>query len=927
MSTTNREHFVARVVLALGFIAAATAAAPPNRIAGRIDNARRVPLGGHVHPKAQLESDRGRVDSSFGITSLTLVMKHSDAQAAELKKLLAEQQDPASPNYHRWLTPDQYAERFGLSQNDLDKVTAWLRQQNFTVTAVGRGRNWVTVSGNAGDVERAFGTEIHHYLVNGEQHFANSSDPTIPVALQGILKSLHGLTDFRFKPASRALRPNFNAVGGDHYLAPDDFAAIYNVKPLYDSGINGSGQKIVVVGQTEVDLADIQRFRSYFGLPASDPQLILVPASRSPGILSDELIEADLDIEWAGAIARNASIVYVYAQDVNDAVQYAVDQNLAPVISMSYGLCEAQTSRSDALTLQSWAQQANAQGITWFGAAGDSGATDCGSGGPGSGQLSVDIPASIPEVTGIGGTTFNDSNGTYWASADSATHSSALGYIPETAWNDGASGGDISATGGGASVYFSNPSWQTGAGVPANSARNVPDVAFSASVEHVGYLVYNQGSRTVVGGTSAGVPTFAAIAALLNQRLVSSGLQAGLGNMNARLYALAQTTPSAFHDITTGDNLVTVTCFGPVRNCTPGSLGYKAGAGYDQVTGLGSVNAYNLVVAWQPDTSAVTRASATVTLASTATSLRSGESATITATVKGTGDRTPSGTVTFYSGSDLLGSSRLAGSGGTATATLTVDASQLGSGARSITAQYSGDSAFNTATGSLTISVTITASAPAIAAVVNGASFGSGLAPGAIVSIFGSELAIATRNASVVPLPSSMSGVSVLVNGVAAPLFYISPAQLNVQVPYEVVPNTTAVLEVNNNGLTASTLIPISAAAPALFTGALPANGAARGEVITLYITGAGLVSPSIASGSAPAAGTVAASLPKPVQSVGVTIGGLDAPVQFAGIPTGLVGVAQINCQVPTAASLGSQTLVVNVGGIDSPSATIEVHQ
>src|SRR5207253_1869653 len=216
--------------------------------------------------------------------------------------------------------------------------------------------------------------------------------------------------------------------------------------------------------------------------------------------------------------------------------------NLAPVLSMSYGLCEAQTSRADAAALQSSARQANAQGITWFAASGDSGATDCdGSGSRTTGVLSVDLPAGIPEVTGVGGTTLSDSGGTFRNQINSAGGGSALSYIPESAWND-TTAGNLAASGGGASVYFPKPSWQTGAGVPDNGARNVPDVSFAASASHDGFLIYNAGSLSVIGGTSAGAPSFAGIATLLNHYLVSTGAQAsaGLGNMNPRLYSLAQ---------------------------------------------------------------------------------------------------------------------------------------------------------------------------------------------------------------------------------------------------------------------------------------------------------------------------------------------------------------------------------------------------
>ena len=235
----------------------------------------------------------------------------------------------------------------------------------------------------------------------------------------------------------------------------------------------------MVVGQTQLNLSDIQQFRTYFNLPANDPQVMLVPNTKDPGVVRGDLAEADLDVEWSGAVARNAAILYVYSDDVMDAVQYAIDQNLAPVLSMSYGLCEALTSNADATTMQSWARQANAQGMTWFAASGDSGGADCydGSARTRTMGLAVDLPAAMPEVTGVGGTQLAESTGTYWNTSGDSNHASALSYIPESAWNDSALAGSPSATGGGASTFFAKPLWQTGAGVPGDNARDVPDVA------------------------------------------------------------------------------------------------------------------------------------------------------------------------------------------------------------------------------------------------------------------------------------------------------------------------------------------------------------------------------------------------------------------------------------------------------------------
>ena len=252
------------------FFPAASLLAQRNRISRRVDNRQRVLLAGHIHPRALPENDRGRVDPSLPLPYVTLLLQQSDSQQAALDRLLAEQQDPSSPNYRHWLTPEEYADRFGVSQDDLDQIVAWLREQSLTVTSVARARNFVAFSGTAGQVESAFRTEIHHYIAAGKMHFANSTEPSIPAAFAGVVSGLHGLSDFRLRPPKRSIRPfapNFNSSGGVHYLAPDDVALIYNVKPLYSGGVDGSGQQVVVVGQTQIKLSDIQQFHSSFNLP------------------------------------------------------------------------------------------------------------------------------------------------------------------------------------------------------------------------------------------------------------------------------------------------------------------------------------------------------------------------------------------------------------------------------------------------------------------------------------------------------------------------------------------------------------------------------------------------------------------------------------------------------------------------------------
>jgi uncharacterized protein (TIGR03437 family) len=197
------------------------------------------------------------------------------------------------------------------------------------------------------------------------------------------------------------------------------------------------------------------------------------------------------------------------------------------------------------------------------------------------------------------------------------------------------------------------------------------------------------------------------------------------------------------------------------------------------------------------------------------------------------------------------------------------------------------------------------------------------------LSIFGTQLSPVTQSASAVPLPISTSGVAVLVNGIAAPLYYVASGQLNVQIPYETTPNSSATVSVNNNGRVTTQTFQIAAASPGIFTDAngvlVPTPSAARGQEVAFYITGAGAVSPAISTGAAPAASTALTSLPMPVQNTTISIGGANAVIDFIGIPSGLVGVMQINVQVPNGIATGPQQVIVTVGTVASAPATITI--
>jgi Pro-kumamolisin, activation domain/Putative Ig domain len=602
---------------------------PQRRITSSIDEAQLSPLKGGLHPLARPQNDRGAADPSLMIQRITMAFQPTAAQQADLDALLAAQQNPTSASFHQWLTPQQYGERFGIAPADLAKVTSWLQFMGFTVVESPASRTLIVFNGTAGQVRAAFHADIHNYEAKGQKFYANSSEPSVPAALAGIVSGFRGLNSVRMQPravpnkqADSKLQPNFTASGlGNHYIAPGDFATIYDLNPLYSASpaIDGTGQKIVVVGQSQVTLGDIATFRSLSGLSPNVPQTILVPSSANPGPVDGDIQESSLDIEWAGAVARNATILFVYSGNgVLDALQYAVSQNLAPIISISYGSCEAVNPPDEMRFLAYVAQQANAQGITIVSSVGDSGATDCdGSISPANYPaklgLSVDFPSSLPYVTGVGGTEFNEGNGSYWQPApDTDVISSALSYIPEIVWNDSSSQNGLDATGGGASSVYGKPTWQTGTGVPADGARDVPDISLAASNTHDPYLVCSWLSGTTTsscqngfrnsatdvnfnayGGTSFGAPTFAGILALINQQTGSTGQ----GNINYILYPLAVIASSVFHDIATGNN--NSPCVFQSLGCLDGNpIGFQAGLGYDQATGLGTINATNLVNSW-----------------------------------------------------------------------------------------------------------------------------------------------------------------------------------------------------------------------------------------------------------------------------------------------------------------------------------------
>jgi hypothetical protein len=710
-------------------------ASPPLRTGPVTPSLRAVLLPASLHPSARPESDIGRMDPGIQLTGLSLLLQMSAEQKVLQKRALAAVQDPASPSYHHWLTPEEYATQFGASAADIARASRWLTSQGLSVDGPSRTGSRLTFRGTVAQIERAFQTEMHRYQVSGAAHFAMSRAPSVPPDLANLVLGLHGLHDFRAKAPPHAVRPLYGlpvteadgAAGGFPAMAPADFATIYDVGSLYAAHITGTGQSIAVAEESDFNDADIAAFRTTFKLSGNPPQRLLVPNTGAAAV-NGALVEAELDLEWAGAVAPDATIVSVFTgdapnSDVFDAMLYAIEQRVAPVLSTSYGQCEAWFTGSDRGFLEAFGDAATLEGMTVVGASGDSGAAACDdqTATAASHGQSVDFPASIPSVVAVGGSQFqiNRTNQSTYLGPGLA----ALSYIPESGWNEtlediDAGFGGLGAGGGGASRLFAKPYWQV-AQTPGDGSRDLPDVALSASADTLPYVVSmswtvadgdaqapQPEALTAFGGTSASAPAFAGVLALLNQALASTGSgPSGLGNANPMLYALAASPGSAsvFHDLTTGTNVVP---------CEPGSpdcpasppyqYGYAASAGYDQVTGLGSIDVANLVAAW------TTLAPTSTTLQITAAGTTEGSPLQLEATVASSSKTHPmTGTVTFYfetladggvGATGILGSAPIAASpsgapGGTASLAAMAPGGFSGSGAR-VSAFYSGDPSY-----------------------------------------------------------------------------------------------------------------------------------------------------------------------------------------------------------------------------------------
>ena len=789
--------------------------AAPDRISGPIDPTKLVELKGHVTPQARPEFDQGPVESSHAM-HVTMLFLPSAAQQQALNKLLAEQQDPSSSNFHKWLTPKQFGQSFGLSQGDLDKISAWLDAYGFKITYVANGRDYLSFEGVAGQVDSVFKTELHYFNVNGKMHFANTKPPSIPAALSGIVGGFRGLHDFTPRPMIKPVADYTFSGYTTHFIAPGDLAEIYDINPLYSLSppVDGTGMSIVIAGQSDVYLDDLVNYRTAFGLPtisgcttsssgvieagacSSGNFTMVVPGDGAdPGVVAHDVSESDLDIEVISGVARGAQIIFVTSAaadgGVDDSTAWAVDNTLGPgntvvpVISYSYGLCEAFVTSPGISSTEPTYQQAESEGISFFAAAGDAASAECDADNgyadaPAILGLSVSYPASSPEATGVGGTEFDEGSGTYWTNGNGSFGVSAVSYIPETAWNDtlalthdpfdGTGGGPSNCVSGTTTTTvppdsyafqicnappnggFPKPTWQQGSITPSDSVRDVPDISFSASNVNDPYLVCTLESEvggtgsastcaggtpsagSAFGGTSAATPVTAAMTLLLNQYLNANGL----GLINTQLYKLYAANPAGvFHDIQSGTNSVTQGASNNIVPCTKGdptfepsaiqcpaagTMGYSVTGGHVYSTVTG-VGSLDIYKFIQAW--AATRAATTTTITASPTTVNQGGSVTLTATVT---PSTATGSVSFYNN----GSTTALGSGTLSSGTATLTTTSLPAGTDSVTATYTGNATNGVSTSSTAAVVNVTSAAFTYAANPNSATVVAGHTTNAI---------------------------------------------------------------------------------------------------------------------------------------------------------------------------------------------------
>ena len=624
------------------FAAMATAA----QVAGRLaEKPGLYAIPEHVPSWANEDNFVDAVPAGQRMEGITMVLaRHPDRQRA-FEKLLADQQDPSSPHYHRWLTSTEIGERFGLSSGELDELTGWLESEGLRVDWVAPARDFIGFSGSAGEIGGAFQTELNEYDVHGKRKISIDSPPMVPAALAPRIKAIAGLYTIESEPSARvhaapgasafeaeAVSPD-DTFGGYYLIGPADFKTIYDVP----SELSGKGVTVGIMGRSRTNSADLTAFQKLTGVSFKNPTEVVPtayggvdpgpPYTTKQSTYTEQLadqVEATADVDWISSMAPQADVKLVVSaifgkndsDGLHDDAQYLVQSKPAPaqVIVVSFHVCEAEAGPSESDFWDGIFSQAAMEGISAFVSSGDGGAAGCDSkfqrppANPA--PLSINAVCASGNETCVGGTEFNDAGdpSKYWSGSNGSGLLSAMGYIPEGAWNDPYNSNtppttEAASSGGGASVYIATPAWQAGTGVPAaRKGRYTPDMAFSASGNN-GYVfcfaatgeTCSGGSLGLTEGTAGGSDVMTGIAALLVEKEGKAQ-----GNLAPHLYEMAKSAPAAFHDVTVATS--------GVKNCsvktpslcnnsvpspsglTGGQQGYVVGAGYDEVTGLGSLD-------------------------------------------------------------------------------------------------------------------------------------------------------------------------------------------------------------------------------------------------------------------------------------------------------------------------------------------------
>jgi subtilase family serine protease len=820
---------------ALGYAQDDTSAAvrprpTPSRLVDPIDERALVTLKGNVRADVAHAPDLGTVEDAKPL-NLFLLLQRSTAQQADLDSLIARQQEPGAPEYHKWLTPAEFGARFGASPQDITKLSTWLQSHGFKIRSVLNNASMIDFEATAGQVREAFHAQLHYVSVRGGKYPALRQDPQIPAALIPVVAGIEGLNKIppqanhgAPRQASRdqathrwhivnptpadTASPDYSDGSGDYLVGPQDLYTIYKINPVFTGGNLAATATVAVIEQSDIEYGtvtsgvatggDVATFRSVFGVPGTLNMHVYhgygSVTCNDPGIAYSDEFEATLDAEWANTTAPSANLIFMSCDDDPDdgiftSMTALIDNNLSDVMSVSYGTSEDSYTSSLYTQQDNLFEQAATQGQSIVISAGDGGSDVRDTHFAATVGVNVNGLSSSPLVTSAGGTDFQDyydaqENGkpqsTYWNSTNSTYYGDAISYIPETAWNQSCAGslgaelagypgaaycayfgtvppfsGSGLAGSGGISTHYAAPAWQTGISGYSNPMRSQPDIAgFASSFWFHALLLCDSNpddgdpctSPSTFGagdGTSFVAPYTAGEVGLL---VAATGSRQGV--LNPALYALAKaqyaapatatacyangqtsntgvttSLPAAaciFNDVTTGNN--DVPCTAGSTDCYVNSgasygilsltgsssltVAYASAAGYDQVTGIGSVNVANLIADWN------TAFTSSTSLTANPTSINSSQSTDLTATVTGgtpTGyvDTPPAvtGTVTFKAGTTVVGTCTLT----SGTCSTSVPASSLQTGSNSMTAIFGGSGTYPSSTSSI-VTVTVEAS-------------------------------------------------------------------------------------------------------------------------------------------------------------------------------------------------------------------------